>query len=192
LRAAGHTVHTPDLYDGRTFETYEDGSAHSETLGGPMAIVESARAEVDLRSVAKGCNHGAPLRLHASLPSKATSGRRPYGRGDRLVALGGEVATTDLLADEAGELPLQSGVLVPPLVEFVLVGAAPLDAPEFGDAYADAFEQALGPLPVGGRHQAASSSAGMGSGAGSIASRGRRLSPAKQRASTTQAAAASG
>ena len=47
LRAAGHTVHTPDLYDGRTFETYEDGSAHSETLGGPMAIVESARAEVE-------------------------------------------------------------------------------------------------------------------------------------------------
>ena len=67
-----------------------------------------------------------------------------------MVALGGEVATTDLLADEAGELPLQSGVLVPPLVEFVLVGAAPLDAPEFGDAYADAFEQALGPLPAGG------------------------------------------
>jgi hypothetical protein len=45
LRAAGHTVHTPDLYDGRTFETYEDGSAHSEKLGGPMAIVERARAE---------------------------------------------------------------------------------------------------------------------------------------------------
>jgi dienelactone hydrolase len=42
LRAAGHTVHTPDLYDGRTFGTYEDGSAHSEALGGPMAIVERA------------------------------------------------------------------------------------------------------------------------------------------------------
>ena len=47
LRAAGHTVHTPDLYDGRTFETYEQGSAHSEALGGPMAIVERARAEVE-------------------------------------------------------------------------------------------------------------------------------------------------
>ena len=47
LRAAGHTVHTPDLYDGRTFETYEEGTAHSETLGGPTAAVERARAEVE-------------------------------------------------------------------------------------------------------------------------------------------------
>lgn len=47
LRAAGHTVYTPDLYDGRTFETYEDGAAHSEALGGPMAVVERARVEVE-------------------------------------------------------------------------------------------------------------------------------------------------
>jgi dienelactone hydrolase len=47
LRAAGHTVHTHDLYDGKTFETYEDGAAHFEALGGPMAFVERARAEVD-------------------------------------------------------------------------------------------------------------------------------------------------
>lgn len=46
LRAAGHTVHTPDLYDGRTFQTIEDGMAHSEELGGPEAIVERARAAV--------------------------------------------------------------------------------------------------------------------------------------------------
>jgi dienelactone hydrolase len=47
LRPAGHTVHTPDLYDGRTFETYEDGATHFEALGGPMAVVERARAEVE-------------------------------------------------------------------------------------------------------------------------------------------------
>ena len=46
LRAAGHTVHTPDLYDGRAFDMIEDGMAHSEELGGPMAIVERARAAV--------------------------------------------------------------------------------------------------------------------------------------------------
>ncbi len=46
LRDAGHTVHTPDLYDGRTFDTSEAGMAHSEELGGPMAIVERARAAV--------------------------------------------------------------------------------------------------------------------------------------------------
>ena len=47
LRAAGHTVHTPDLYDGLTFETIEAGIAHSDELGGPMAIVERARASVE-------------------------------------------------------------------------------------------------------------------------------------------------
>ena len=33
LRAAGHTVHTPDLYDGRTFATLDEGMAHAEALG---------------------------------------------------------------------------------------------------------------------------------------------------------------
>jgi dienelactone hydrolase len=46
LRDAGHTVHTPDLFDGRTFDTIEDGMAHAEELGFPSAIVDRARAEV--------------------------------------------------------------------------------------------------------------------------------------------------
>jgi dienelactone hydrolase len=46
LREAGHTVHTPDLFDGRTFETIEEGMAHSEELGGPMAVVGRARDAV--------------------------------------------------------------------------------------------------------------------------------------------------
>jgi len=33
LRAAGHTVHTPDLFDGRTFESIDDGMAFIETSG---------------------------------------------------------------------------------------------------------------------------------------------------------------
>jgi dienelactone hydrolase len=46
LRGAGHAVHTPDLFDGRTFERIEDGLAYSEELGGPAAVVERARAAV--------------------------------------------------------------------------------------------------------------------------------------------------
>ena len=46
LRAAGHTVHAPDLYDGRTFDTIDEGTAHSDDLGGPTAIVDRARAAV--------------------------------------------------------------------------------------------------------------------------------------------------
>ncbi|MFM6848513.1 MAG: dienelactone hydrolase, partial [Terrabacter sp.] len=33
LRAAGHTVHTPDAFDGRTFDTIEEGVAHARSLG---------------------------------------------------------------------------------------------------------------------------------------------------------------
>jgi len=33
LRAAGHTVHTPDLFDGRTFPTLDEGMAHARTVG---------------------------------------------------------------------------------------------------------------------------------------------------------------
>lgn len=33
LRRAGHTVHTPDLYDGRTFDTLEDGLGYAREVG---------------------------------------------------------------------------------------------------------------------------------------------------------------
>ncbi|GAA2734633.1 dienelactone hydrolase family protein [Pedococcus aerophilus] len=33
LRAAGHTVHTPDLFDGATFATIEEGMAHARSVG---------------------------------------------------------------------------------------------------------------------------------------------------------------
>jgi dienelactone hydrolase len=47
LRAAGHTVHTPDLYDGRTFETIEEGMAHAEELGFPDEIVGRGKAAAE-------------------------------------------------------------------------------------------------------------------------------------------------
>jgi dienelactone hydrolase len=33
LREAGHPVHAPDLYDGRTFDNLEEGVGHARTLG---------------------------------------------------------------------------------------------------------------------------------------------------------------
>ena len=33
LRGAGHTVHTPDLFEGRTFSTIEEGVAHAGEIG---------------------------------------------------------------------------------------------------------------------------------------------------------------
>ena len=33
LRRAGHTVHTPDLFEGHTFDTVEEGVAHAREVG---------------------------------------------------------------------------------------------------------------------------------------------------------------
>ena len=33
LRQAGHTVHTPDLFDGRTFDSIEEGFAYAKSVG---------------------------------------------------------------------------------------------------------------------------------------------------------------
>lgn len=33
LRGAGHVVHTPDLFDGKTFDTIDEGVAHAEAVG---------------------------------------------------------------------------------------------------------------------------------------------------------------
>jgi dienelactone hydrolase len=44
LRSAGHTVHTPDLYDGRTFVTVEDGVGHARELGFENILARGVRA----------------------------------------------------------------------------------------------------------------------------------------------------
>jgi|SRR5581483_5948258 len=44
LRAAGHTVHTPDLYDGHTFATLEEGMAHVEEVGFDELVARGERA----------------------------------------------------------------------------------------------------------------------------------------------------
>lgn len=47
LRGAGHTVHAPDLYDGRVFATIPDGMAHAESLGFPGGIIDRASAAAE-------------------------------------------------------------------------------------------------------------------------------------------------
>jgi dienelactone hydrolase len=48
LRHAGHTVHTPDLYDGRTFGTLDEGMAHAEQVGFGEIIQRGERAAKEL------------------------------------------------------------------------------------------------------------------------------------------------
>ena len=48
LRRAGHTVHTPDLYDGRTFTTLDEGIAYAEQVGFAEIIERGVRAANEL------------------------------------------------------------------------------------------------------------------------------------------------
>src|SRR6266545_2097246 len=83
LRDAGHTVHTPDLYDGRTFDTIENGMAHSEEIGGSMAIVDRARVAVESlpsEVVYVGFSLGV-------LPAQSLAQTRPGARGAVLLLL---------------------------------------------------------------------------------------------------------
>jgi dienelactone hydrolase len=77
LREAGNTVHTPDLFDGRTFDTIEDGMAHSEEIGGPMAVVDRGRtavASLPSEVVYVGFSLGV-------LPAQSLAQTRPGTRG---------------------------------------------------------------------------------------------------------------
>jgi dienelactone hydrolase len=48
LRAAGHTVHTPDLFDGRTFQSIPEGMAFIESTGFDELRARGVRTADDL------------------------------------------------------------------------------------------------------------------------------------------------
>ncbi len=48
LRSAGHTVHTPDLFEGRTFETVDEGLGYVEEVGFGEIIDRGVRAAEEL------------------------------------------------------------------------------------------------------------------------------------------------
>ena len=77
LRAGGHTVHTPDLFDGRTFATIEDGMAYAQELGFPDEILTRGEraAEALLNELVYG---GFSLGV---LPAQKLAQTRPGARG---------------------------------------------------------------------------------------------------------------
>lgn len=50
LRAAGHKVHTPDLFDARTFESIDDGMAFVGEMGLGEVLARGERAAAELPS----------------------------------------------------------------------------------------------------------------------------------------------
>jgi dienelactone hydrolase len=76
LRRAGHDVHTPDLFDGRTFETLEAGVAHAEEVGFMTVIERGVREAQGLSAevVYAGFSLGV-------LPAQKLAQTRPGARG---------------------------------------------------------------------------------------------------------------
>jgi dienelactone hydrolase len=76
LRRAGHTVHTPDLLDGRTFATLDEGVANLERLGFEAVIERGVRAADGLPAdlVYAGFSVGV-------LPAQKLAQTRPGARG---------------------------------------------------------------------------------------------------------------
>ena len=80
LRQAGHTVHTPDVFDGRTFGSIEEGIAFAREAGfGTLAARGvSAAEELDLEAVYAGFSFGAMI-------AQQLAQTRPGARGALLM-----------------------------------------------------------------------------------------------------------
>jgi dienelactone hydrolase/uncharacterized damage-inducible protein DinB len=80
LRKAGHRVTVPDLYDGKTFSTLEDGIGYAQEIGFDT-IIERGRAAVEGQPnelVYAGFSLGV-------LPAQALAQTRPGGKGALLM-----------------------------------------------------------------------------------------------------------
>ncbi|MFF9064012.1 dienelactone hydrolase family protein [Streptomyces sp. NPDC014891] len=76
LRRAGHTVHTPDLYEGRTFTDLTSGVGHAQEVGFGTLLGrgEQAAAELPAEIVYAGFSLGA-------LPAQKLAQTRPGALG---------------------------------------------------------------------------------------------------------------
>jgi dienelactone hydrolase len=77
MRRAGHTVHTPDLFDGRTFAAIDEGMAYAQQIGFPDKVIERGHQAVE----------GLPAGLVYAgfslgvLPAQTLAQTRPGARG---------------------------------------------------------------------------------------------------------------
>ena len=128
LRAAGHVVHTPDLYDANTFESLSDGMAYAEQVGFGAIIErgESAVASIGTDLVYAGFSLGvmpaqklamtrsgarAAVFMHATVPPEEFGGPWPESVPLQIhVMEGDELGDVDVARSiESAELFLYPG-----------------------------------------------------------------------------------
>jgi len=107
-RAAGHEVHTPDLFDGRTTESVEEGMAIRDEIGNDELLRRAVKAAAPLLAeegkaplVYAGFSLGAALAQNLALADEKAAG---------LLLLHG---TSDIREDAHTEIPVQLHVAEP-------------------------------------------------------------------------------
>ena len=118
IRRAGHTVHTPDLFEGRTFPTLEQGMAHVEQIGFGEVIERGVRAvqELPAELVYAGFSLGV-------LPAQYLAQTRAGARG--AVLMYSCVPTSEFGSDWPAGVPVQiHGMDADP----IFVGEGDIDA----------------------------------------------------------------
>jgi dienelactone hydrolase len=100
LRAAGHVVHAPDLYDGKTYAELDEGVAYAKQVGFDVIIQRGAAAAEGLPAeiVYAGFSLGV-------LPAQMLAQTRPGARGALL--LSACVPTSEFEAPWPDGVPLQ-------------------------------------------------------------------------------------
>jgi dienelactone hydrolase len=100
IRAAGHVVQTPDLYEGATFQSLDEGVAHAEELGFEMILDRARRAAVGLANevVYVGLSLGV-------MPAQMLAQTRPGTRG--AVLIHSCVPPSEFSAQWPPDLPVQ-------------------------------------------------------------------------------------
>ena len=100
LRAAGHVIHTPDLYDGRTFDELEAGLGYARETGFGTILERGVRAADGLPAelVYGGMSLGA-------MPAQQLAQTRPGARG--AVLLHAAVPASEFGGPWPADVPLQ-------------------------------------------------------------------------------------
>ncbi|MEH1017743.1 dienelactone hydrolase family protein [Micromonospora sp. CPCC 206060] len=152
-RAAGHKVHTPDLYDGATFGTVDEGVAHAESVGFDEIIRRGTATAASLpgRIVYAGFSLGVlpaqsltqtrpgalgALLLHSGVPTATFASPWPAGTPVQFHAMAGdEWAEVDVLQELSREISSAELFLYP--------GSGHLFADPSSDDYDEAAAELL-------------------------------------------------
>src|SRR4249919_89756 len=131
LRAAGHTIHTPDLYGGRTFDTIEAGAGFSQGEDAPdlAQLADEAAAALPAGLVYAGISSGV-------MQAQRLAQTRPGAAGAILME---------------SCLPISGDWAIGPWPDGVPVQIHGMDADEFfaGEGDVDAAREIVATVPDG-------------------------------------------